>query len=231
MPGSAVAVVRDALNAKPPAGAGGASSHRSLISQIALPELAPCVPSARTSAGCRASQGRFPPPLSIRQHSSVVDPNLRNSRRAVKTARFVRSPDRSLGRSSFAHDAPPPNAWQEGTATDQASSRSLAARAPTPQPAPAGAGLVAAARGFSPERSGRRPVPRRRPLLRPPGFARRSLGPARPRPDRSPVPENAALPADGSARPKTDPSLLRATPGPPRHPGRAERSGKRRGAD
>src|SRR5918995_1139863 len=48
----------------------GASSRRSLISQIALPDLAPC---GQPTAGCRASQGRFPPPISIRQHSSVVD--------------------------------------------------------------------------------------------------------------------------------------------------------------
>ena len=36
------------------------------------------------AAGCRASQGRFPPPVSIRQHSSVVDQNLRNMPGAVK---------------------------------------------------------------------------------------------------------------------------------------------------
>ena len=46
----------------------------SLISQIALPELAPC---ALLRAGCRASQGRFPPPLLIRQFSSVVDSEYR----------------------------------------------------------------------------------------------------------------------------------------------------------
>ena len=56
---------------KPLAGARGCASQRySLISQITLPELAPC---ARTwwcanVAGCRASQGRIPPPLLIRQH-------------------------------------------------------------------------------------------------------------------------------------------------------------------
>jgi len=42
----------------------------SLISQITLPELAPC---GQLTAGCRASQSRIPPPVSIRQHSSVVD--------------------------------------------------------------------------------------------------------------------------------------------------------------
>jgi hypothetical protein len=43
--------------------------RQTLISQIALPELAPCA----DRAGCRASSGRFPPPLMIRQLYSVVD--------------------------------------------------------------------------------------------------------------------------------------------------------------
>jgi hypothetical protein len=48
--------------------------RRSLISQIALPELAPC----NQIAGCRASQGRFPPPLWIRHlFSCSGDPNAR----------------------------------------------------------------------------------------------------------------------------------------------------------
>src|SRR5579883_3168666 len=47
-----------------PAMAGASALPLPLSRRIALPELAPCA--ARSATGCRASSGRFPPPLWIR---------------------------------------------------------------------------------------------------------------------------------------------------------------------
>src|SRR5665811_491822 len=66
---------------------GGVSSP-SLISQITLPELAPYGNNVVVLAGCRASQGRFPPPLWIRQRSSVVEQHATRAALVLSSAIF-----------------------------------------------------------------------------------------------------------------------------------------------
>lgn len=100
---------------KPPCLSKGADIRlQTLISQIALPELAPC-----GFAGCRASQGRLPPPLLIRQSYSVVEQEcndlvaacqarLIDHRRSVQAAVIAGGHDgksRSLSRAALQHSS------------------------------------------------------------------------------------------------------------------------------